>query len=274
MRPMSPRNGWRPSRRLGQNFLVDRRAAERIVEALAPLPGEKVLEIGPGRGALTVGLIERAGRIAAVELDERLFEELRERFDETEIRLLRRDILAVDFEELCSSADWPGEGRLVVAGNLPYAISKPLALKLIAQRSSIDRAVLMFQREVAERLTAGPGSKSYGPLSVLAGLTFSVSRLFDLPFSAFRPRPRVVSTVTLWKPDRSFVVEEGLEAKLRSCLAASFARRRRTLRNNLRKALGRAAADEVLEAAEIEGSLRAEALPPESFLRLARAWRM
>jgi 16S rRNA (adenine1518-N6/adenine1519-N6)-dimethyltransferase len=274
MRPIGPRTGWRPSKRLGQNFLVDRRAADRIVEALAPLPGEKVLEIGPGRGALTAGLIERAGRIAAVELDETLFDELLERFDEKKILLLRHDILRFDFEKLRSCSELPGEGGLVVAGNLPYAISKPLAMRLIEQRSSIDRAVLMFQREVADRLTAAPGGKSYGPLSVLAGLTYSITRLFDLPFAAFRPRPRVVSSVTLWKPERSSVVEAGLEEKLRCCLAASFARRRRTLRNNLRKALGRAAAEEVLEAAKIEGSLRAEALPQEGFVRLARAWKM
>lgn len=274
MRPIGSRGGWRPSRRLGQNFLVDRRAAERIVEQLAPLPGEKVLEIGPGRGALTVGLVERVGRIVAVELDERLCDELLERFDGTKLSLLRQDILAADFEELRTACEWPAEGGLVVAGNLPYAISKPLAMKLIEQRASIERAVLMFQREVADRLTAAPGGKSYGPLSVLAGLTYSITRLFDLPHSAFRPRPRVVSSVTMWRPKRSFVVEEGLEDKLRSCLTASFARRRRTLHNNLRKALGPSAAENMLEAAEIDGSIRAEALPPDRFLALARVWKI
>jgi 16S rRNA (adenine1518-N6/adenine1519-N6)-dimethyltransferase len=273
MRPKSPRSGWRPSRRLGQNFLVDRRAAERIVEALSPLPGEKVLEIGPGRGALTAGLIEKTGRIAAVEVDETLANELAERFDPGKLVLLREDILAVDFEELRSVSDWPAEGGLVVAGNLPYAISKPLAMKLIEQRSAVERAVLMFQREVADRLTARPGSKSYGPLGVLAGLTYSITRLFDLPFSAFRPRPRVVSSVTMWRPQRPSVLEKGLERRLRSCLAASFARRRGTLYNNLRKALGKAAADELLKSAGIEGSVRAEALSPEVFMQLARAWK-
>jgi 16S rRNA (adenine1518-N6/adenine1519-N6)-dimethyltransferase len=253
-------------RRLGQNFLIDGTAVARIVEALAPLPGEAVLEIGPGRGALTGALIEAAGRITAVEIDEALSSALTRRFGEQQLSLIRQDILQVDLAGL--------RGDLVIAGNLPYNISKPVAMKMIAERERIDRAVLMFQKEVADRLSAEVGSRSYGPLTVLAGEAYLVTRLFDLPPDAFRPRPKVTSTVTHWQPRRDGMLDGKLEKGLRACLASSFARRRQTLRNNLRAALGSAqAADDLLDAAELDGSLRAEAVPPAGFLRMARLWR-
>jgi 16S rRNA (adenine1518-N6/adenine1519-N6)-dimethyltransferase len=251
--------------RLGQNFLTDRSAVGRMVAALKPAPGDAVLEIGPGRGAMTGALIEAAGRITAVEIDDHLISVLRRKFDEERLVLIREDILRVDLASI-------GTG-LVVAGNLPYNISKPIAMKLIVNRALIDRAVLMFQKEVADRLTAAVGGRSYGPLTVLAGQAYDIAPLFDLPPGAFRPRPKVTSTVTAWRSRTVNGLDERLEPDLRACLAACFARRRQTLRNNLRAARGSArAADELLTAAELDGSLRAEALPPAAFLRLARVW--
>jgi 16S rRNA (adenine1518-N6/adenine1519-N6)-dimethyltransferase len=259
---MCPRGA---GRRLGQNFLVDSGAAGRIVAALEPRRGEAVLEIGPGRGALTAALVEAAGRVTAVEIDDELCGALRRRFGEDLLLIIREDIRRVDLSSI-------GE-RLVVAGNLPYNISKPIAMKMIVERASVDRAVLMFQKEVADRLTAGVGSGSYGPLSVLAGQAYEVVPLFDLPPGAFRPRPKVTSTVTSWRPRGVNGLDHSLERDLRACLAASFAHRRQTLRNNLRAARGSArAADELLEGAGIDGSLRAEMVPPDGFLRLARLW--
>jgi 16S rRNA (adenine1518-N6/adenine1519-N6)-dimethyltransferase len=258
---------------LGQNFLVDRAAVRRIVDALDPGTGECVVEIGPGRGALTASLIDRAGRIVAIELDPRLAIELRERFSSRALCLLERDILRVDLESIAVEAGMPRASSLVVVGNLPYSISKPIAMKLVHQRAGIDRAVLMFQKEVADRLTATPGTKAYGPLTILTGLTYRITRLFELQPSAFRPRPKVDSTVTRWAPRKRPVLDEGLEAALRRCLAASFRHRRQTLRNNLRTAVGSApAADALLESAALDGSLRPEAVPPEGFLRLAERW--
>ena len=255
---------------LGQHFLTDRGAAARIVAALAPLRTENVLEIGPGRGALTTALIEAARRVAAVELDPLLASELRERFAGRELILVRDDILKVD---LCSLIERLGGARWVVAGNLPYNISKPVALKLVRDRALIDRAVLMFQREVAERLTASPGTKAYGALSVLTGETYEVRALFDLPPAAFRPRPRVDSRVTLWQRKPLSALGAAEERRLRTCLSVCFAKRRKTLRNNLRSSLGSAeAVDALLDAAELDGSERAEAVPPQGFRRLARAW--
>jgi 16S rRNA (adenine1518-N6/adenine1519-N6)-dimethyltransferase len=260
-------------RSLGQNFLIDRRAVQRIVAALAPLSGEPVLEIGPGRGALTGDLIRAAGRIAAVEYDDALAERLRERFAATALDLRVQDVLQVDLAEVASALAADGAAPLVVVGNLPYNISKPIAQMLIRQRRHVDRAVLMFQREVARRLTARPGSRAYGPLSVLAGFAFRIERLFDLPPRAFWPRPGVVSTVTRWTRSEGPALAEGDEQRLRRVLAACFSRRRKTLRNNLRGIFGDdTRVDRLLEAASLDGGLRAEAVPPEGFSRLAARW--
>jgi len=259
-------------RRFGQNFLVDRRAIARIVSLLDPGPREPLLEIGPGRGALTARLIERSGTVAAVEVDRDLARLLRERFDPDALRLVEGDVLDLRVRDVLASLGAPEGQRLVVVGNLPYNISKPVAQKLIEWRCEVSRAVLMFQREVALRLTAEPGGREYGPLSVMAGLCFHIRRCFDLPPAAFRPRPRIVSTVTAWLPREQPLARER-EPRLRRCLSAAFRHRRRTLHNNLREALGDArAVDALLDRAGVEGSLRAESLPAAAFVRLSDLW--
>jgi 16S rRNA (adenine1518-N6/adenine1519-N6)-dimethyltransferase len=254
------------TRRLGQNFLTDSAAARRMVDAADPGPGETVLEIGPGRGAITRWIVERGCRVVVVEVDPRLAAALGPRFGSA-IDVVERSILDVDLAAI-APPDGPG---LVVLGNLPYSISKPVAMKVVTERASIARAVLTFQREVAERLVARAGTRAYGPLTVLAAETWHVETVFELPPRAFRPRPAVASTVTRWtRRDRTHVDE----AALRACLAVAFAHRRRTLRNNLRAALGSAErADEVLGRAAIDPELRAEAVAVDGFRRLAEAWR-
>ena len=261
-------------RALGQNFLVDRDARERIVAAMQLRSGDPVLEIGPGRGALTELLIGRSGAIAAVELDRDLCSLLRERFSDDRLLLFEQNVLRLELSAVVRALGRPDDSRLILAGNLPYAISKPIAQKLIRERRHVGRAVLMFQREVAERLTAEPGSRVYGPLGILAGRAFEIRPLFDLPPDAFRPRPKVASRVTVWRPRYEPVMSDELEADLRSCLAACFAQRRRTLRNNLRRALpDDRSVDELLAAAELRGTVRAEAVSPAAFVRMASAWR-
>jgi 16S rRNA (adenine1518-N6/adenine1519-N6)-dimethyltransferase len=269
--PARPR---RARRRFGQHFLTSRDAAERIAEALSPVPGEAVLEIGPGAGAITAPLLERAGRIAAVEIDRDLAADLGARFPAPDLLILERDVLEVSFREVLLALGRAEGERLAIAGNLPYNISKPVAMKLVRERESIDRAVLTFQREVAERLLASPGSRHYGPLTVLAGLAFEITRLFDLPPSAFRPRPKVVSTVTRFAPRRDIDLGPELEGRLRVCLAASFASRRKTMLANLRAALpgGAEAALALLALARLDSGARAETIPPEGFVNLARLW--
>jgi 16S rRNA (adenine1518-N6/adenine1519-N6)-dimethyltransferase len=260
-------------RSLGQHFLIDRRAARRIVGALDPRPGEAVLEIGPGRGALTGDLIRAAGRIAAVEFDPTLAARLRAEFDTQHLLLFEQDVLTLDPAAVLTALGAARSARLVVAGNLPYAISKPVVQKLIRQRGRIDRAVLMFQREVAERLTADPGGRHYGPLGILAGLSFRIEILFDLPPRAFAPPPRVVSAVTRWRESEDRRLSGDQEQRLRRVLAVCFARRRRTLRNNLRAAgVDASRLERLLAAVAVDGELRAEAVAPSAFVRLAALW--
>lgn len=259
-------------RRFGQNFLVDAGAIARICDALSPLPGEALLEIGPGRGALTGALLATGLPVVAVEIDRGLAERLRERFAGRPLVVLEQDILDLDFRTVASRAGLSESAPLVVAGNLPYNLSKPIAMRIVGERAQVARAVLMFQREVADRLLAVPGTKEYGPLGVLAGLAFRIERVQDLPPGAFRPRPKVTSTVTRWTRRDPSPLDDALEPALRRVLRAAFARRRGTLRVNLRAALDETSAASVLSAAGVDDGLRAERLPPEAFLRMAAAW--
>ena len=258
----------RPRKRFGQNFLTDPQAARRIVAMLSPEPGETVLEIGPGRGALTEALLTEVPSMVAVELDRDLAAFLRERFPADRLRLIEQDVLALPLASLA------GSGPIVIAGNLPYNISKPVASKLVLERASVKRATLMFQREVAERLTADPGTRAYGPLTVLCGRAYRIERVFDLGPGAFRPSPSVVSTVTHWTRRDDDALPDGLVAPLRALLSAAFGHRRQTLRKNLRGALpgGDSAARDLLATAGLDGSKRAEMIAPEGFMALARAW--
>jgi 16S rRNA (adenine1518-N6/adenine1519-N6)-dimethyltransferase len=263
----------RTPRGLGQNFLVDRPAIERILDALAPTDGDAVLEIGPGRAALTEKLLTRVTRIAAVELDPALAATLRTRFPADRLLLIEQDVLRLSLATVAERLGLAEGARLTVVGNLPYSISKPLAMRFVEQRRLLTRAVLMFQKEVADRLVAHPGSRAYGPLTVLTGLTFDVERLFDLGPGSFRPRPKVDSTVTRWTPRADDPLDAQLERSLRLCLTACFASRRRTLRNNLRHALGSTdRVETILDRAGLDGGARAEQLEPAQFVRLAREW--
>ncbi len=265
---MARRSAVRP--RLGQNFLAHSATARRIVESIGLDQGAAVLEIGPGRGALTELLLDAAGRVAAVELDPELAERLRRRHDPARLLLFQDDILKVELSQICARLE---SDRLIIVGNLPYGISKPVAAKLIRERAQVERAVLMFQREVALRLTAEPGQRSYGPLGLLAGMAFRIRRLFDLKPSCFRPPPKVVSSVTSWTRHVAADPEQEDLDRLRSCLGACFARRRKTLRNNLRAVLGSdPLTDRLLQDSGIDGKLRAESLTREQFVRLSSEW--
>ncbi len=253
---------------LGQNFLVDSRAMGRIVAAAKP---EKawVVEIGPGRGAITRRLLAGARGMAAIELDRDLAAQLRDNPSLEGLVVIEGDILRTPFSRVLELLGAEPRTPLVVVGNLPYNISKPIVQKLIRECRGVARAVLMFQREVAERLTASPGSRNYGPFGIMASKVFSIEKLFDLPPGAFRPRPKVESSVTVWAPSGN-APDPACTDELRDCLAVCFASRRRTLRNNLRHSVGDGqAADRLLAAADLDGGARAEAIPPEGFDRLA-----
>lgn len=255
--------------KLGQNFLVDVQAARRIVTALGDLAGHTVVEIGPGRGAITEILAAQARHLVAVELDRGLAAGLRSRYEaEAErVKVVEQDVLQFDF---AAAAKGAGE-RLRVAGNLPYAITSPILLKLAKSHAALDLAVLMVQREVADRVTAVAGSRDYGLLSATVRMYGPAERLFTLPPAAFSPQPKVYSTVFRWRFAPRFAELRVDEAGFLCFLRKVFAQKRKTLANNLRAAgIGHGDAAQALRDVGIDEKIRAEAVPVEG---LAALWR-
>lgn len=263
----------RAKKSLGQNFLIDERVAERIISALAPRKDETIIEIGPGRGALTSRLVEMAGRLVAVELDRDLAQTLREQFGSSRnFHLVEADALTTDFCAVIA----PHKSARVVA-NLPYYISTAILQKLIEQRACISEMVLMLQREVVERITAPPASSERGYLSVLVEAYASAEALFDVAPVSFRPVPKVWSTVVRLKLHPRPAVDVEDEKLFWRLVSAGFAQRRKTIFNNLRSASGELSsrieraggAAHVLEAAQIALQRRAETLTLEEWAALA-----
>ncbi len=254
----------RPS--LGQNFLRDHRAIERIANALGDISGETVIEIGPGRGAITRALATRAGHLIAIELDSELAEQLRSAFPPDRVRVVQADVLQFDFAAAAAQAGKP----LPLAGNLPYYITSPILLKLAENHAALDRAVLMVQREVAERVVAQPGSRDYGVLSVTVQMYGPVEPLFTLPPSAFSPPPEVHSTVFRWRFAPRFRELGVDEAGFLRFVRHAFAQKRKTLSNNLRAAgYALPAIQPALAKVAVPAQARAEAL---SLPELAGLW--
>jgi 16S rRNA (adenine1518-N6/adenine1519-N6)-dimethyltransferase len=264
----------RAKKSLGQNFLVDEAVVARIVREFGPREGETVVEIGSGRGALTGPLVASVGRLVAVEFDRELIPVLRERFGRREnFKLVGHDALDVDF---CSEIAPAARARVVA--NLPYNISTAILQRLIAQRACLTELVLMMQREVVERVTAPPGSHERGYLSVLVEAYCESEKLFDVDPAAFRPVPKVWSTVVRLRLRERPAAEVNDETLLWQLVGAGFAQRRKTILNNLRAApehlraraetLGGAGA--ALEAAGVAPGRRAETLTLEEWSRLTR----
>ena len=253
--------------KLGQNFLDDAQAAQRIVAALGDLSGRTVVEIGPGRGAITGALAAKAGHVVAIELDREFSAELRGQFEASRVSVVEQDVLQFDFVAAAAEA---GE-RLRVVGNLPYYITSPILLKLAESHASLELAVLMVQREVADRVTAPPGSRDYGVLSATVQMYGPVEQVLTLPPSAFSPPPKVHSTVFRWRFAPRFAelgVDSGTFLRF---LRMAFAQKRKTLANNLRAAgFAPAAAATAMTRAGIELNARAEAVPLEAFAALWR----
>jgi len=267
--------------KLGQNFLADRDAAAKILAALGDVSRALVVEIGPGKGALTAGLAERAGRLIAIELDHLLAAELRYRFVRfANVEILEGDVLRIDFRTVLNRTIGPlndlrpeRPARAHVVGNIPYYITSDILLRLFEFHDQFDIIVIMVQREVAERIAAAPGSRDYGLLSATAQLYSKVETLFTLPPGAFAPPPKVHSTVLRLTVAPRFA-ELGIEPKaFIQFLKTAFAMKRKTLINNLRKIYPDVSIREALKVNGIRADVRAEALPLESaagvFKRLA-----
>lgn len=247
----------RPKRSLGQNFLRDETVVERIVDALELGAGDSVIEIGPGRGALTRKLLERNVSVAAIEFDRDMRAYLKEHFGDS-IRLVEKDVLEVDFDGLITA-------RAKLVGNLPYNISTPILQRLIDHRQLFSTLVLMFQREVVDRITAVAGTRERGYLTVLVEAAFHVERLFDVPAAAFVPMPKVWSAVTRLTP-KPFAIDD--YSLFRRIISVAFSQKRKTILNNLKSHFDNAAS--LLEKAEIDPNSRAETLRIDEWLRLTR----
>jgi 16S rRNA (adenine1518-N6/adenine1519-N6)-dimethyltransferase len=264
-----------PSKRLGQHFLRDQRIIHRIIDALGPKSDETIIEIGPGTGALTSVLVESASRLIAIEFDNKLAPLLQERFGGFDnFKLVMADALTVDF---CKEILPARSARLVA--NLPYNISTAIVQRLIAQGACIDEMVLMLQREVVERLLAPAGTSDRGFISVLVEAYCEAEKLFDVAPGAFRPPPKVWSSVMRLKLRPRINADVADQNLLWETVSAGFAQKRKTILNNFRNSSGRlqevlkrnGGASIVLCKANVELQRRAETLTLEEWARIVQA---
>ena len=252
----------RPRKRFGQHFLHDAQVVERILGAIDPQPGERLLEIGPGRGALTLPLLRRCRRLIAIEIDRDLVPVLQRDADGVgELEIINADILDFDLASL------EAHDPLRLVGNLPYNISTPLMFHLLDSARLIRDMHFMVQKEVALRAVAGPGDNNYGRLSVMLQYRCRCHYLFDVPPASFRPPPKVDSAVIRLQPYPQPRYQIGDYAVFSALVQAAFGQRRKTLSNSLKSMLDR----ETLDACGIDPGLRAENLAIDDFARLSQA---
>ncbi len=265
--PAQPRGAFPPTRKsLGQHFLTDKRILGRIADALRLTGAETVVEIGPGRGALTDILAERAGRLVAIEYDRALAELLRRRYAKRgNVIIAEADVLEVSLGELAA-------GPYVLAGNVPYYITTPILFHALTPPRA-ERAVYLVQKEVADRLSAEPGSKEYGALTVNVAAVARAETLFKVPAGAFSPPPKVESAVVRITPLSTPLITPEKERPYRVLVQGAFGLRRKQMRRVIRtlSALEAAAADDILERAGIDPEARPETLTPAQFAALLGA---
>jgi 16S rRNA (adenine1518-N6/adenine1519-N6)-dimethyltransferase len=266
IRKLLARYAIQPRKKWGQSFLEDMNIIRRIVAMAEPAGDETVVEIGAGLGFMTEELAKKAGRVIALEIDPRLVAVLRERFiGQDRVEVLQMDVLKYDFSSAC-----PG-GRIKVVGNIPYPISSPILFRLLDFRRSISSMILMFQKELADRITAPPGTKDYGIPSVLVSRYTKATCELTVPPTCFYPVPDVVSSVLriTARPEPD-LPDEALFAKI---VRAAFARRRKTLWNNFRHiGIPEERVGRVFAGSGIDRNRRAETLSVEEFSLLTRIW--
>ncbi len=256
-----------PRKRFGQHFLNDSQVLDRMIRAFSPQNDQVILEIGPGTGALTERLLEPVDHLVAVELDRDLAALLTRKFDSRKLTVIQQDVLTLDIGALCvDHATATPTRKIRVIGNLPYNISTPLLFHLINNAGLITDMMLMLQKEVALRLSAGAGSKHYGRLSVMAGLAMRCECLFDVGSESFTPPPQVMSTVVRLHPE-SIRHRVNDSRRLNHIVRQAFSQRRKTLKNSLKNLVS----ESQFVNAGIDSSLRAEKLSIEQFIALSNA---
>lgn len=248
-------------KRFGQNFLHDQQVIDRIIASIAPQPNDLLLEIGPGRAALTQPLIASGAELHVLEIDRDLVTRLEQKFAHIDsLTIHSGDALQVDFAAMMGNRPF----RLI--GNLPYNISTPLIFHLLRWHTLVTDMHFMLQKEVVQRMASGPGSKAYGRLSVMTQFRCTVTPLFDVQAESFTPVPRVSSSIVRLQPLRQPPFEVGSDNNLEQVVAAAFSQRRKTLRNSLS---GLFSSAQIL-AAGIDPGQRAEQLDLSQFAALAR----
>ena len=254
-------------KRFGQNFLSDPNIIRKIIDGIRPQPGELMVEIGPGLGAMTDPLIERLGHLHVVEIDRDLIARLHERYTPAQLTVHEGDALKFDFGSLCAGEEGGVGPRLRIVGNLPYNISTPILFHLAGFADQVKDMTFMLQKEVVMRMVAEPGTEEYGRLSVMLQYRFRMGRLFDVPPGAFRPAPKVMSSIVRMAPLPAEQLGARDEALLGRIVAAAFGQRRKTLRNTLREFID----DAGLQALGIDPGLRGEKLSVEQYVAIANA---
>ena len=271
-------SGSKRKPKLGQNFLTDHSAAKRIVDALGDISNRTVIEIGPGRGMLTDLLVRRAHKVIGIELDHILAAQMRMRYATLQnVEILESDFVTVKWQSMVGRRPGPlhdlrptQPDTVDIVGNLPYYLTSDIVLRILREHKSIGRAVVMVQREVADRIAAAPGSRDYGLLSATTQLFARVEKLFTLPPGAFNPPPEVHSTVVrLTMAPRAEELQVDPEAFV-EMLKLAFAQKRKTLVNNLKSSFGDKAAA-ALRAKGVRPDARAEALPLEKMAAIFRS---
>ncbi len=266
VRKMLARYQIHPRKKLGQSFLEDTNIIRRIVDLAEPLENQTIIEIGAGLGQMTEQLAERVGKVIAIEIDPRLAEILRVRFSGNErVDVLEMDVLKFDFSSVRQ------ERKIKIVGNIPYHISSPILFRLLEYRRSISTMILMFQKELADRIMASPGTKDYGVPSVMVASCARIDCPIKVPPTCSYPAPAVFSSA-LRSTCRSDlpIPDKALFAQI---VRAAFAQRRKTLWNNLRRTgLEESNVALIFEGSQIDRTRRAETLSVDEFLRLTKAW--
>ena len=263
----------RPRKRLGQSFLEDNNVMSKIVDAADLNDNDTVVEIGAGLGVMTELLALQARKVIAIDIDPRMINILQERFkDRPKVSVIERDVLSYDFS---SSLDGDARGKIKIVGNIPYNISTQILFRLVEFRHQISSMVLLFQKEVADRITASPGGKDYGIPSVIVSMYAHVSREMNVPASCFYPQPTVTSSLIKIVMREKPPIEPVDDEFFVRIVKVAFSKRRKTILNNLRSADLPGYSEEklnlLLKEIDIDGRRRGETLSIAEFVRLSNA---
>jgi 16S rRNA (adenine1518-N6/adenine1519-N6)-dimethyltransferase len=251
-------------KRFGQNFLQDQHVISDIVAAIAPQQGQHLVEIGPGRAALTIPLLQSCDQLDVIELDRDLVPLLQEKLSAfPHLTIHAADALIFDYSSLVVHGE-----KLRIIGNLPYNITTPLLFHLLSQASYVEDMCFMLQREVVERICAQPGSKTYGRLSIMVQYQCEAAQLFIVPPEAFDPKPKVESAIIYLRPLTKFVGGDIPIDALNAVVTQAFSQRRKTISNTLKNIVSQS----VLQAENIDLKQRPETISVEQYVAISRAW--